>query len=241
VLANLYTSTNFAKSLGFTHFYRVEYDAALEKPSNLIKEAIKTKSQNKKGFAYINENRFMGFQAWYFDLDLFTSIFPQINNEYEYKEALKSFSDKDFLVAEEFVYNLFSSTKALDKIICKPPQDQHTDFGENSKWNQVVTPAESNLIQDGFIALPYKVKGKNEVALITWNISTEKPTTNKFIVQVGDSTQEITHNITGKGGFEFTKIPITSENTIITTRSDKFVVNTSNLHEIPHDYEDLPG
>ena len=183
----------------------------------------------------------MGFQAWYFDLDLFTSIFPQINNEYEYKEALKSFSDKDFLVAEEFVYNLFSSTKALDKIICKPPQDQHTDFGKNSKWNQVVTPAESNLIQDGFIALPYKVKGKNEVALITWNISTEKSTTNKFIVQVGDSTQEIIHNITGKGGFEFIKIPITSENTIITTRSDKFIVNTSNLHEIPHDYEDLPG
>ena len=241
VLANLHTSTNFAKSLGFTHFYRIEYDAVIEKPQNLIKEAIKVKTQNKKGFAYINEDRFVGFQAWYFDLDLFTSIFPKITNEYDYKKSIKSLSSKDFLVAEEFVYKLFTTTKTIKEIICKPPKLQFSDFGENSKWNTVVTPAESPLIQDGYVALPFKVKGKNEVALITWNLSKEGSTNNVFTITKNGATSKIIHNIKGKGFHEITKIPVTDEDLVIETRSDTYIINTSNLDTIPHNYEDLPS
>lgn len=240
VLSNLYTSTNFAKSLGFTNFYRIEYDAVIEMPLNLIKESIKCKAENKKGFVYINENKYIGFQVWYMDLDLFTSIFPQINSEYDFKQSISTISNKDFLSAEEFVYNLFSTHKKLDLLSCKDPTLQSTDYGNKSLWNTIITPAESSLIQEGYIALPYKVKNnKNQIALITWNISKEGITNNTFNVATKNSTFQINHTIEGKDAYKVDIITLSSSDTIITTRSDSFTLNTNNINQLPHFYEDL--
>ena len=81
VLSNLYHSTNLALSLGYTHFFRIEYDCNVPYIENIKNIISETQEQDKKGYIYINENKYISFQLWYFALDYFTKIFPKINNE----------------------------------------------------------------------------------------------------------------------------------------------------------------
>jgi FkbM family methyltransferase len=153
VLSNLYHSTNLAKSLGFTHFYRIEYDCFIEKIEN-VKNIIDTVAQqNKKGLIYAKENRYVSFQIWYFELDYFTKYFPKINNEDDYRRAKEAFnSEQDFISAEAFVYNMVKiSDGGFSNLIVRGSEEMHLDYG-NCSWNTVTSPCESDKIVDGCVS-----------------------------------------------------------------------------------------
>jgi len=153
VLSNLYHSTNLAKSLGYTHFYRIEYDCFIDKMEN-VKTIVDTVSQqNKKGLVYVNENRYVSFQIWYFELEYFTKCFPQINNEDDYRRVKGILnSERDFISAEEFIYHMVKiSDGGFSNLVVKCGTELHSDYGACS-WNTVTSPCESDKIVDGCVS-----------------------------------------------------------------------------------------
>lgn len=197
VLSNLHHSTNLAKSLGFTHFYRIEYDCYIENMDKVKQVIDDVDQQNKKGLLYTHQDRHASFQLWYFELNYFTKLFPQINNEDDYVEAKQKFKyDRDFVSAEEFIYNMFKTSKdGFSQIIAKDAPYMHTDFG-SCLWNTVMTPLESNRIVDGFMTSLHRLtkpsreglsveiseRDDSKVALITWNCSSSNR--NKSTIRV---------------------------------------------------------
>jgi len=234
VLSNLYRSTNFAKSLGYTHFYRIEYDCALDNVDNIKAVVDTVKNENKKGLIYVNEGKYVSYQIWYFELEYFTKYFPQINNEDDYGLAIKSFkSERDFISAEEFVYNMVNlSDGGFSNLIVRSAEEMHSDYGRCT-WNTLTSPSESDKIIDGCVSTISRItiptdgvraerlkprpdwrsvpeacpNVYSKVAFVTWNSSTS--TTNNSIAKLtypDGTTKILEHTVYGMGGNNVTLI-----------------------------------
>jgi len=243
VLSNLYRSTNLAKSLGYTHFYRIEYDCFIE-DLKAVKEIVnEVNIQNKKGYGYLNEDKYLSFHMMYMELDYFTQIFPQINNEEDYNKAIAKVTKRDWLSAEEFVAELVKkSDNGIDSIILKDAPLMFTDFGK-SLWNTVTTPSESSLIKNGSVALPFQISNDtSKAALITWNISTEEPRKAYYKVTApGKQTQKFFHRTSGINDYRIDFIPLDSEPTQIEViydgNANTYSLTSTNVTELKTIYE----
>lgn len=230
VLSNLYHTTNLAKSLGYTHFYRIEYDCKIDN-IDAIKNIVSTvSSSNKKGLGYLNEGKYFSYQIWYMELEFFTNNFPQINNEDEYVQAISKWASKDWLSAEEFMYEMIRNSKeGVNSFLIKDSQLMHTDYG-NCLWNTITTPLESDKIHKGTTAGVFRVTIPQEnnpqpencpvdntkLALITWNISTEGKNSATYIVTYPDgSVKEFTHEVIGQNGSQREYIDLFDEDLLI--------------------------
>jgi hypothetical protein len=84
VLISLFRSVRIAKDLGYTHFYKMEYDAVLgEETKNKIKALNDScLNDNKKGVFFIRKNAdYTGTEAHYFfcEIDYFLNNFWNIS------------------------------------------------------------------------------------------------------------------------------------------------------------------
>ena len=245
VLSNLYHSTNLAKSLGFTHFYRIEYDCFIEN-LQAIKDVInQVKNSGKKGYGYLHKS-YLSFQMFYMDLEYFTKNFPQINNEQEYIDFLPTWTSKDWLSAEEFLYEMIKNSEGgTDNVIIKPSTLMFTDFG-NCLWNTCMTPIESAKIKDKYVAAPFKIAGINDaVALITWNTSTEEQREAHYELTFPDGTIEnIIHNIEGINSHKIFYLNLQDKEIQIkiTYGGDSTIFNLSkhNVINLENTYENHP-
>jgi FkbM family methyltransferase len=230
VLSNLYHSTNLAKSLGYTHFYRIEYDCFIE-DLKAVKDIInQVKIQNKKGYGYVNENKFFSFQIFYMELEYFTQNFPQINTEEDYINLIALWANANWLSAEEFMMEMIKNSQGgVDNIILKNAPFMYTDFG-NCLWNTVTTPIESSQIQNGYVAAPFQIPTDNsKIALITWNISTEN--FREAYYEITLPNKEIinfTHKIEGINSHEIYLLDLQEQDTQIKITYGN-VVNVFNL------------
>ena len=258
VLSNLYHSTNLAKSLGYTHFYRIEYDCNIEKIDKVKDIIDEVTFQNKKGLVYINENKFVSYQIWYFELEYFTKNFSKINNEDDYIDAKRKFNyNKDFVSAEEFIYNMIKiSDGGFDNLIVKDAPFMHTDFG-NCLWNTIMTPLESEKIYDGFISSVHRIAYNDgnvnrspqekpfydsKVAIITWNCSSSNSNVSKIkITYPTGQFEEFSHHIDGTNSHLIKFLEITDTDTQIDiTMNDAvhktFIVNKTNIEKLKDVY-----
>lgn len=249
VLSNLYHSTNLAKSLGFTHFFRFEYDSYFYNLDK-IKDIINiVKEKNKKGFTYVNEERYVSFQLWYFELEYFTNMLPKLNNENDYNNIKSNlgFSEDYFLMAEEFIFNLIKHDE--QNLLVKEAHEIYQDF-PNASWNSIISPAESSKIKDGFISsifkVGYKVDGieeqyspinENKFAVITWNCSSSNENESFISIKTKDNfIESIHHTVSKDNNYEMNvfdlgdldiEIEIKTKNTI-----QSFIINKNNIHSI---------
>ena len=248
VLSNLYHSTNLAKSLGFTHFYRFEYDSYFDNLTKIKDMVNIVKEQDKKGIIYVNEKKYVSFQLWYFELEHFTNIFPKLNNENDYNNIKNSldFNENHFLTAEEFLFSLIKKHDE-QKLIVKDAPEIYKDF-PNASWNSIMSPAESKQINDGCVSSVFKVATKifgvedqfspvdnNKFAVVTWNCSTSNENESFITVERKNNTMEfVNHKVSGENGHKIevfdlddldVKVEIKTKN-----RTQEFIVNKSNIH-----------
>lgn len=227
VLSNLYHTTNLAKSLGYTHFYRIEYDCVLDNMENIKSIVDEVYNTNTKGMIHINEEKYVSFQIWYFDLEYFTKYFSVINNENDYVIAKDKFKhERDFISAEEFVYNVIKhSDGGFSNVIVKSAESMHSNYG-NCVWNTVTSSSESDKIIDGCVSTISRITMTTDairaerhkprtnwsvtpescptdvsrVAFVTWNSSTSS--TNYATVKLtypDGSVHYIEHRVEGMG------------------------------------------
>ena len=110
VIINLFKSVKLAKSLGFTHFQRVEIDD-LHGPNSISHiKSIPNKcfQENKKGYFYFNEHNDysdISFHYFFCEIDYFLSMVEEINCEEDYINFIKrNFNNNDFINVEQYIY-----------------------------------------------------------------------------------------------------------------------------------------
>ena len=248
VLSNLKHSTTLAQSLGYTHFFRIEYDCFIDNIETVHSIIKQTEEANKKGYIYLNEGRFISFQVWYFELDYFNSVFPIVNTEEDYIEIKKQFGSHEnrFMLAEEFVYNLIKNTS--DQLIIKEAKQMFIEF-PSSYWNTIISPSESDSIVDGFSSAIHRVGytsdwsvqqfapvDKNKFSIVTWNCSSSLPNKSIITIKRFDSEpQVIEHEIEGDNGhkidiFDLSDTDIEIEICMNNKNPKSYIVNKNNIH-----------
>ena len=111
VLINLHNAVNFAKSLGYENFLRIEADDIFGKNSIDFMKSVPEilNKENKKSLLFYNdyENEYnISFHFMYFNIEHYLSKVIQLKNESDYRSYLNdNFGNNDFQIAEKYIYN----------------------------------------------------------------------------------------------------------------------------------------
>ena len=110
VLINLFRGITYSKNLGYTHFYKMEYDASLGENTKLIIDSIPEycETNNKKGVFYVDKNlEYSSVSVHYFysEIDYFLNNFHNIFSENDFINYLQTnFGNQKFLIIERFMF-----------------------------------------------------------------------------------------------------------------------------------------
>jgi hypothetical protein len=142
VLINIFNSVKIAKNLGYTHFYKMEYDAILgDNTKNKIKEMNESCIlNNKKGVFFRGKNGENSLEAHYFfcEIDFFLDNFWSISNEQDYIKYLDyETGNRDFVTMEEFMFKNLMKSNTDYVNIYENLSDLFSDTHLNSKHTKV--------------------------------------------------------------------------------------------------------
>jgi hypothetical protein len=213
VLISLFRSVRIAKDLGYTHFYKMEYDARLgETTTNKIKEFNKDCIESgKKGIFYINEffthEPKCSMYVHYFlcEIDYFLDNFWNITCEQDYIDFLQTnYNNKNFLLMEYFMYENLKKLDPNEIIIHKNFLEEFKDTLWNSSQARVYLDKKYKECYTKFYLNP---NNPDEIFIYSNNTKSE-PTTRKIIITFNDETQtEITKEFSGYGVWSFYSCP----------------------------------
>lgn len=238
VLINLFRSVKIAKELGYTHFYKMEYDALLSenskiKISQLNDECI---SNNKKGVFFIdNHGDHLSMSVHYFfcEIDYFLNSFWNVSCEKDYINFLESeFGNRNFLIMERF---MAENVKKLnhDEIYIK--QDFFNEF-KDTFWNTKQTRVYNDKKYKECVTKFYLKKGDDtQVVIYSKNMKSE-PDFRKIIVKFNDGTkQEINQEFIGHGSWSYVVLPNNIEKMLVYDKNEllyeEYFKNVNNLIE----------
>jgi hypothetical protein len=205
VLCNLFNCLDLAKSLGFTHFQRVEVDDLYsEKGHEHIKNVpILCKEKNKKSLFYINEGKDVSFHYFFSEIDFFIDNFQRINSEESYKEFLKQNNfGNTFKPVEVYLHaNLKNSNKNY-VLLKNGEEEMNLDFA-GTIWNTESSQSTLPSYYEGCTTKIYNVKGQDIKVVLSFNY-TNKEINRKIVVVFDDHQQIIDHTLINKGYYYHT-------------------------------------
>lgn len=223
VLINLFRSVKIAKDLGYTHFYKMEYDAKLtEKTKVKIKELNdECVLNNKKGVFFVanhEDNSSMSVHYFFCEIDYFLDNFWNITCEQDYINFLESkFGNRNFLVMERFMYE---NVKKLN------PDDVYVKEGflnefDSTLWNTKQTRVYDDKKYKECVTKFYlKQNNPDEIVIYSKNVKSE-PDFRKIIVKFNDGTEkEITQEFFGYGDWSYTVLPNNIEKMLVYDKNE---------------------
>jgi len=187
VLINIFRGVKIAKDLGYTHFYKMEYDALLgEKTKSKIKEMNDSCIlNNKKGVFFTSDS---SVEAHYFfcEIDFFLNNFWDIINEQDYVEYITHENGtRDFVTMEEFMFNNLMKSNTDEVYIYKNLSELFSDTHWNSKHTKVYYDEKFKQCFTRF----YLVKG-NPDKIVIYSVNKKiLPDFRKIVVIFTDGTQ----------------------------------------------------
>jgi len=215
VLVNLFNALNTAKSLGYTHFQRIECDdlfsnAALETMSNVSDTCIR---EGKKGLFYFNESpgeNNISFHYFYCEIDYFLNSVNKISNENDYIEYLiRENGNMDFVIAESYVYDNLVKAGRENIIHKSGSHDMNLDFPDTI-WNTETSGSNMDEKYNGCLTEIYKTYTNDGIrgadVIYSYNYSGDPK---KISVSVyGDSyNYSLEHSCNCRGAWTYTQIP----------------------------------
>lgn len=235
VLSNFYRSLVYLKSLGYTHVIKTEADCRIKETDKIIEILNDMIEKDKKSLVYIHNDNgllFTSFHIMYFEIDFLLSLFPQINNEKDYRDFIKNNS---FLPAEEFLTKLLIPHQ--EKIIIKDSKYIFTDYGD-SVWNTFMTPLESEKLKYGYIAEVFKTLdadnnlAENFFTTAVINLASSDKNTGIFEIKIDDKPA-FTHvlEIQGKGTIKSDHFKFNQKAEITVIKNDErkhYIIHNSN-------------
>jgi len=171
VMCNLFNSLDIAKSLGYTHFQRIEvddlftddgYEFMMDIPKNCLE-------QNKKSLFYINEGRDISFHYFFSEIDFFLNNVNRVRDEKSYRDYVrKNGYGSDFINVEKYVYNNLLKTGLSDIIVRNGESDMNSDF-PNTLWNSISTQSNLPTKFNGCSTKIYMVDGSTDLSVLSFN------------------------------------------------------------------------
>lgn len=235
VLSNFYRSLVYLKSLGYTHVIKTEADCRIKETDKIIEILNDMIEKDKKSLVYIHNDNgllFTSFHIMYFEIDFLLSLFPQINNEKDYRDFIKNNS---FLPAEEFLTKLLIPHQ--EKIIIKDSKYIFTDYGD-SVWNTLMTPLESQKLKYGYVAEIFKTVDadnnlvENFFTTAVINLASSHKNTGVFEIKIDDKPA-FTHvlEIQGMGTIKSDHFKFNHKAEITVIKNDErkhYIIHNSN-------------
>ena len=192
VMVNLFNSLDLAKSLGFTHFQRIEVDTLYsEYGYNYISTVPLLCFENgKKGLFYFNEGKDVSFHYFYSEIDYFQQIINRISCEEDYKNyLLNNGFGTDFINVEKYLYHNINQKDNGNLIRKNGEIEMNGDFIDTI-WNTETTS--SNILSkfNGCSTKIYNILGQESKMILSYNYNNFK-SERKIIVNFTDDTNEI--------------------------------------------------
>lgn len=221
VLVNMFNSLNLAKSLGYTHFYRLEVDDIFgPKSVNFIKSVPEMcATQNKKALFYYNERYAgepsnMSFHFIYSEIGFFLEKVRQIRSEEDYRSFLtESRGNLDFMIAEEYVYNNLKANGDEGAMI-RDGGNMAEDFPD-TVWNTIVSDSNIDPRHRGVTTSLYRIKEREGIAIMSYSYAEIETERNIKVYRGGELVETITHRLINSGSwcyhipsYEFDEIEI---------------------------------
>jgi hypothetical protein len=204
-MVNLFNSLDLCKSLGFTHFQRVEVDDLY---SNKGYEYITSvplicQEQNKKGMFYFNEGRDVSFHYFYCEIEYFQQIINRINCEEDYKNYLQNNGyGTDFINVEKYLYDNINR-KDYGLIIRKDGEiDMNSDF-QGTEWNTETTVSNVSSKFNGCSTKLYNISGQNSIMLLSYNYNHFRSERKIVVNYIDGSLETIYHGLENYGHWSF--------------------------------------
>ncbi len=212
VLINLHNAVNFAKSLGYENFLRIEADDIFGKNSiNFMKSVPEIlRRENKKSLLFYNDyvNEYnISFHFMYFNIDHYLSKVFQLRNESDYKKYLnENFNNNDFQIAEKYVYNNLKLND--DSEVFTLDGHKFDNYFPDSLINTSTSLSNLDPKYNGCVTSIYKnKKDENKIVIFSSN-STNNPIIRKINLIFNDRTESIEHNLPYFGSWVYHIIDI---------------------------------
>ena len=196
VLCNLFNGLDLAKSLGYSHFQRVEVDDIYTESSykfmSTVPELCITK--NKESLFYRNEGKDVSFHYFYSNIDYFLNNFIRIKNEEDYKLYLKSFGHGlSFKPVEVYLYDNLNKIMEPTSLIKNGVVDMNIDF-ENTVWNTESSKSTLHEKYQGCTSKIYRIHERDGICVLTFNYN-DYVVRRKIIVKSEDRQDVLNHNV----------------------------------------------
>ena len=208
VMSNLKKCTDFATSLGFKKFIRIEWDFIINecdvlKINNLITDFI---NNDKRAFFVYDPKNANGlpnlaYHFWMVDLNFWNNNFPSIHNEINYKRYIYEKNNENFFeIAERILYMCIFDKLKHDEFILE--KDFYKLFKE-SKINHIINdinfdPPSNNGVCRGFAKVVRNNIQTGELAIFSWNRFLNKEDIKNYQISFDDHNLNYTHTV----GFE---------------------------------------
>lgn len=206
VIVNLFHTLDLAKSLGYTHFQRVEVDdlRGSESLAWIKKVPEFCEKEKSDGLFYVNERNSklsdVSFHYFYANIETFLGITRRISNEDDYRKFIKEMYDNsDFMPAERFLYTNLKLVHGSGLRNAYTERNGTTQMAKDfpdTVWNTETTMSNIPKQFNGCTTKLYKVQGKSNFAVISYNY-TKVPKTRTIRVQYKNSVKEIFHYLAG--------------------------------------------
>jgi glycosyltransferase involved in cell wall biosynthesis len=205
VMVNIFNSLDLCKSLGFTHFQRIEVDDLYSEEGYEYMTTVPVicSSQNKKGMFYFNEGRDVSFHYFYSEIDYFQQIVNRINCEEDYKNYLQTNGyGTDFINVEKYLYDNINR-KDCGLLIRKDGEiDMSVDF-QGTEWNTETTVSNVSSKFKGCSTKLYNISGQNSIMLLSYNYNHFRSERKIVVYYIDGSSETIYHGLENYGYWSF--------------------------------------
>jgi len=206
VMINLFNAIQIGKSLGYTHFEKLEYDPLFSDTSfeNISKLPSLCLQDNKKGLFFLNDRTVpqdVSFHYFFCEIDFFLNKFQHIKNENDYRTFINNINkNNNFINVERFLY-LESEIVGLENFILINENERDIKF-PNTYWNSEISPNNIPRKYKGGTSRIYLPRKTNEyVTIISINYDNQ-PKERVINCHFDDGViYTINHSLTTKGSF----------------------------------------
>ncbi len=207
VLINLHNAVNFAKSLGYENFLRIEADDLFgEESVNFMKSVPELlKNDNKKSLLFYNdyENEYnISFHFMYFNIEHYLSKIIQLRDESDYQKYLvENFGNNEFQIAEKYIYNNLKLKGDSD--VLSLDGHQFNKYFPDSLINTSTSLSNLESKYNGCVTTIYKNnKNENNVIVFSSN-STNNPIIRKINLVFENRVETIEHDLPYLGSWVY--------------------------------------
>jgi glycosyltransferase involved in cell wall biosynthesis len=231
VMVNLFNSLDLCKSLGFTHFQRIEVDDLYSDKGYEYMTSIPLicHENNKKGIFYFNEGRDVSFHYFYSEIDYFQKIIRRINCEEDYKNYLKTHGyGNNFINVEKYLYDNINRNDYGLLIRKNGEYEMNKDF-EGTEWNTETSISNVSSKFRGCTSKIFSISGQENIMVLSYNKNSFR-SERKIIVNFhGGNSDTIYHVLENYGYWSFNIFENNIEKILVyDNQTDEFLYEMKN-------------